>query len=122
MLLDVNRDAIISATRPAPGTPNPKRTRRRNGLETVGMRMPTHEAEAKGDTELGQRLRQLRQQKSLTLDQVSKASGVSISTISKVEKGQVSPAYGTLRKIADGLAISWELLITGEQATAAGRW
>lgn len=80
------------------------------------------DAEAKGDAEMGKRLRQLRLQKSLTLQQVSKASGVSISTISKVEKGQVSPAYGTLRKIADGLEIRWELLITGEQATAAGRW
>jgi transcriptional regulator with XRE-family HTH domain len=36
-----------------------------------------------------------------------------ISTLSKIENGQVSPVYGRLRKIAVGLGIAFEQLISG---------
>jgi mannose-6-phosphate isomerase-like protein (cupin superfamily)/DNA-binding XRE family transcriptional regulator len=61
---------------------------------------------------LGQRLRQLRTDHDLTLMEVSNRCGVAISTLSKIENGQVSPVYGTLRKIAVGLGIAFEQLIS----------
>lgn len=60
---------------------------------------------------LGSRLKTFRTERNLTLEELSHASGVSISTLSKIENSQVSPSYGTLKKIADGLNVSFERLI-----------
>ncbi|ONG56636.1 hypothetical protein BKE38_05585 [Pseudoroseomonas deserti] len=69
---------------------------------------------------LGERLKQLRGRQGLTLVELGGRSGVAISTLSKIENGQVSPVYGTLRKIAVGLGIPFEQLIA-EPAPAAPR-
>jgi transcriptional regulator with XRE-family HTH domain len=63
----------------------------------------------------GRRLRQVRTELDLTLTEVSNRCGVAISTLSKIENGQVSPVYGTLRKIAVGLGIPFEQLISDQE-------
>ncbi|WP_159993833.1 helix-turn-helix domain-containing protein [Roseomonas sp. 18066] len=68
--------------------------------------------------ELGARLKRLRGLQGMTLVALGGRSGVAISTLSKIENGQVSPVYGTLRKIAVGLGIPFEQLIADQPAEA----
>lgn len=45
-------------------------------------------------------LKQLRDKKLLTQEQVALKSGVSVATISRIENGKVVPKYKTLRALA----------------------
>ncbi len=69
---------------------------------------------------LGARLRQLRAERSMTLIEVSKLCDVAVSTLSKIENDQVSPVYGTLRKIAVGLGVAFENLVSDKEREASG--
>ncbi len=53
------------------------------------------------------RLKSLRQSKDLTLDELSQLSGVSISTISKIENQQQKPGFETVLKISRALHINF---------------
>ena len=55
--------------------------------------------------ELGLRIRSLRKQQSLSLDQASEKSGISRSSLFKIEKGKMSPTFDALLKISKGLGI-----------------
>jgi transcriptional regulator with XRE-family HTH domain len=71
-------------------------------------------------SELGDRLRELRLERSLTLVEMGKLCDVAVSTLSKIENGQVSPVYGTLHKIALGLGVAFESLVSGRSREASG--
>lgn len=58
-------------------------------------------------------LSQLRSEHGWTLADVSARTGVSISTLSKIENNQTSPAYGVLTRLAAGLDIDFVQLIGG---------
>lgn len=75
------------------------------------------------DVSIGDRLRAIRFERKLTLHAASKLCGVGLSTLSKIETGQAAPAYGTLKRIAEGLDLGFEELITGDrrEATSARR-
>lgn len=75
---------------------------------------------APADVSIGDRLRAIRFERRLTLEAVSKLCGVGISTISKIETGQASPAYGTLKRISEGLDVSFEELMSGEAHDGSG--
>ncbi|MBS0452441.1 MAG: helix-turn-helix transcriptional regulator [Proteobacteria bacterium] len=53
---------------------------------------------------LGARLREIRKAQSLTLRSLSDRSGVAVSTLSKIELGQISVSYAKLTAVAHGLA------------------
>ena len=67
--------------------------------------------------ELGVRLRRIRFERRLTLQAAGSVCGVGASTLSKIETGQASQAYGTLKRIAEGLDLSFEELISGQRST-----
>lgn len=50
-------------------------------------------------TEFGIRIKELRQDAALTLKQLSEASGVSITNISKIERGDYNPSLEIINKI-----------------------
>src|SRR5215212_1490394 len=54
---------------------------------------------------LGAALRAIRSQMRLTLADVSARTGVSVSTLSKVENGQLSPTYDKLVQLSEGLEV-----------------
>lgn len=54
---------------------------------------------------IGRQLRKLRLDQDLTVVELSKAAGVSIAMISKIENGQTSPSLSTLHRLAEGLRI-----------------
>src|SRR6185369_4367108 len=55
--------------------------------------------------DLGLRLRAIRSERGLTLGEVAKLTGLSISALSKIENGQMSPTYDRLASLASGLGI-----------------
>jgi transcriptional regulator with XRE-family HTH domain len=90
------------------GTPQ-ERQDRRTGDTSAGM-------------QLGQMLSRLRFDNRWTLADVSRRTGVSISSLSKIENNQSAPAYSVLVRLAQGLGIDFAELIgspTQKFATAA---
>lgn len=63
---------------------------------------------------VGGRLRQLRQDRGLTLAALSKACGVSVSYLSAVEKGVNHPSLHTLATITDALGVSIPAVLAHE--------
>ncbi|NNE81247.1 MAG: helix-turn-helix domain-containing protein [Silicimonas sp.] len=63
--------------------------------------MAQHDVDAK----IGQALRRIRREKSLTVTQLSNIADVSSGMISRIENGQVSPSLTTLDALARGLEV-----------------
>lgn len=77
---------------------------------------------AKSKSQIGLRLNDVRHSLRLTLSEVSRRTGVSISNLSKIENDQVSPSFDILKKICDGLEISLEDFVRpGEKSLVSGR-
>jgi transcriptional regulator with XRE-family HTH domain len=70
-----------------------------NGVRATEARRPRQ------DTGFGSRIKQFRRDRSLTLQQLANQSGLAVSTISKVEQGQLSPTYENILKLANGLQV-----------------
>jgi transcriptional regulator with XRE-family HTH domain len=61
--------------------------------------------------------RALRRRAGLTLQELSERSGLAVSTLSKIENGQLSPTFETLLRLADGLGVDVAELFSTESAT-----
>ena len=70
---------------------------------------------------LAGRLRALRKEQDLTLDELAERSDVSRSALSKIERGEINPTIGLVSKIADALGISTAQLIGVEGRRTAVR-
>lgn len=70
--------------------------------------MDSTDAETK---QLAARIKALRQIRKLTLSQMEKLCGVGASTVSKIERGAISPSYATLLRLAKGLNIELSELV-----------
>lgn len=68
--------------------------------------------------ELGQKLRDLRQERGMTLQDVSKATTIARSTLSKIENGVMSPTFDILQKLAAGFALDVAALFSATPAQA----
>jgi transcriptional regulator with XRE-family HTH domain len=56
-------------------------------------------------TNIGQRIRQLRESRGMTQSQLQARSRVSRSYLSRIESGQMTPSLGTLEKISEALGV-----------------
>jgi transcriptional regulator with XRE-family HTH domain len=63
---------------------------------------------------VSQFLSELRRKNDWTLAEMSKLTGVSISSLSKIENGQSQPAYSVLTRLASGLGVDFSELVGGE--------
>ena len=63
------------------------------------------EQDPKVDTGIGTRLREARLRQALSLDQASALTGLSLSMISKIERGLTSPSIRSLFALSNGLQI-----------------
>lgn len=71
---------------------------------------------------LGKRLRQLRRERSLTLEDAGRLTGLAASTLSKIENDQMSPTFDVVQKLATGFDIDITDLFSGSpMPDAAGR-
>jgi transcriptional regulator with XRE-family HTH domain len=68
---------------------------------------------------LGERLAELRKQNGWTLERVSRMTGVSVSTLSKVENQLNTASFDTLLKLSKGLGIKFEELVNPDRRPAA---
>ena len=72
--------------------------------------------------QLGERLRKIRRNLNLTLEEASKETGLARSTLSKIENGQISPTFLAVQKLANGLKIDIpQLFAKPKQTTISGR-
>lgn len=74
----------------------------------------------------GEHIRSLRKRLGLTLAQVSERTGLAVSTLSKLEKGNVSLSYDKLMLLSRGLGVDMAELLhdahsTGQAHTGGGR-
>lgn len=60
---------------------------------------------------IGYQLKKIRQHRSLSLDDVAKATNVSKAQLAQIEKGEANPTVSTIWKIAAGLHISFSSLL-----------
>ncbi|MBS9721437.1 cupin domain-containing protein [Tianweitania sp. BSSL-BM11] len=69
---------------------------------------------------LGTRVRELRQARKMTLADLAAASGISIGTLSQVERDLVSPTVRTLFTLGDALGVSaaWLIDPSGDEGRA----
>jgi transcriptional regulator with XRE-family HTH domain len=67
---------------------------------------------------LGEHVHRIRLDRGLTLEQVGRRSCLAPSTISKIENEQMSPTFEALQKLAAGLDIDMDELLTGPQRAA----
>lgn len=66
---------------------------------------------------IGQRIKQLRLEKSLTLSELAERSGVAKSYLSKIERSiQSNPSIQLLEKLADALSVSIDDILYGNTA------
>lgn len=71
---------------------------------------------------IGERLRENRKRRGLSLQKVAQAAGVSTSWLSRIENGQTSVPYDTLKRICNALEISLEDVIHPDhRAFSSGR-
>jgi len=71
------------------------------------------------DMKLGERLRELRQQRGLTLLQVAQAIALSVSYLSDLERGRTNPSMDTLDRIAGHYQIPLGQVMAGVDGWAA---
>jgi transcriptional regulator with XRE-family HTH domain len=64
----------------------------------------------------GDRLRQLRQEQSLSLRDLAEITGIAFDTINKLELGRRDAQPRTIRKLAQALGVEPKLLMKGDQA------
>ncbi|KQW04833.1 XRE family transcriptional regulator [Leifsonia sp. Root4] len=62
--------------------------------------------------QIAPRLRRIRQKKNLTLDELAAATGISKSTLSRLESGQRKPSLELLLPIAAALAVPLDQIVT----------
>lgn len=58
--------------------------------------------------EIGQRLRQLRKSRDFSLADAAHLTGVPEATLSRIETNKMSPTFGMLYKIVEGLGFDWQ--------------
>jgi len=63
---------------------------------------------------IGRNLRQLREDRLLTQEELGEAAGVSRDQISRIERNEVDPRFSTIRKLAKALDIAPRELTKGE--------
>jgi transcriptional regulator with XRE-family HTH domain len=69
---------------------------------------------------LGFRLRDIRRRRSLTLQELSQASGVSVGMLSQIERGLSSPSIRTLQRVSEALEVPIGWFFSTARDTADG--
>ncbi|MCS0495600.1 helix-turn-helix domain-containing protein [Ancylobacter mangrovi] len=86
------------------------------------MTKPQLQKTSLGTNAVGERLKLVRQDSGLTLADVAQRTGVSVSNLSKIERGEVSPSFDVVIRLCEGLGIAIEQFVTpGLKPTVSGR-
>lgn len=81
-----------------------------------------HASSLNGSVDIGLKLKMLRGDRGWNLTEAGQRTGIAHSTLSKIERNELSPTLGTIHKLADGFGIEiTELLASEHKAPAVGR-
>ena len=73
--------------------------------------------------QVGQLLRQIRNEQKLSLEELAQKTGVSKLTLGKIERGETNPTLAVIWKITKGLSIPLSrLMVVGEPVAVARCW
>jgi transcriptional regulator with XRE-family HTH domain len=67
----------------------------------------------KGVEDIGQRIRKIREEKGLSLEEISKMTGFDVSFLSSIEKNEIQPQLGTIIKLSKALDSAFGRLVSG---------
>src|SRR5215210_6659782 len=84
-------------------------------MDDVAASGATTAVDAVSSGRLGERVRELRRGRNLTLDELAELSGVSRAMISKLERGEKNPTLVVAAKLAEGLDITLSTLAGMEE-------
>ena len=73
----------------------------------------------KGIEDIGARIRKLRQEKGLSLEELSSLTGFEIEFLSSLEKNEAQPQLGTVIKLSKALDSAFGRLVSGVAASMA---
>lgn len=90
------------------------------GIFDVDISYFTEENGNKDKNTVGARLRRLREQKGITLSELSRRSGVSLAHISEIERSRSTASLKTLEKLAAVLEVSPSSLLRSSQEDTLG--
>lgn len=90
---------------------------RRSIKPTVRPEAGTAPSPAAAAFRLGERVRHIRSQKGMTLEAVGLRAGLARSTLSKIENDQMSPTFDVLQRLATGLGIDMDELLSPTRET-----
>ena len=65
---------------------------------------------------ISERIRFIRQQKNISQNELSKAAGINVKSLSRYELGSSIPPANALKAIADALGVSADALLTDDNA------
>ena len=65
---------------------------------------------------LGAKLKQLRNEKDLSLSDIATMSGVSVSYLSEIEKGKKYPAPATIIRLSRAIGVSFDELVSARMS------
>ena len=71
--------------------------------ESGGVEARAQQEDSEASREMGQRIREVRRKKRMTLRDAAMGAGVSESFLSQVERGLANPSVASLRRIADAM-------------------
>lgn len=92
-----------------------------NGEALVASNEPSTGGADAGEIALAERIIALRKERALTLQNCAKRSGVAASTLSKIERGELSPTISTLHKIAAGFELEVTELLSPARSTVSAQ-
>ena len=69
------------------------------------IKVTAHNADTTNTNPIGRRLRELRKEYDWTLAEVTKRTGISVGTLSKLEHGKTDLNFTSVNKLANGLAL-----------------
>ncbi len=93
--------------------PNPMIVTAGSGNSRKSVRTPV---------DLGPRIRELRTERGWTLDEATVRTGLSRSSLYKIEKGKMSPTFDALKKLSEGFGLDVpQLLVTQTDTRSASR-
>lgn len=112
--ISANMDKIPHKARPAHSTKRMSKARTAKGRAPEQNGKASRMSESAIVVEVGARLKRLRTQAGLTLEEFAAKSGVSRAMLSKVERGEKSPTLAVIARIGQGLSVSMSTLMGAE--------
>ena len=70
------------------------------------------------DIKVGERVKQVREKKGLTLEDIFKRTDLDVTLLSQIEEGEVAPPLGTIIKLAKALEMKMGFFISGKEDQA----